>query len=95
MPYISQEDRVGIDKALENLVLFTRRHPGYLNYAITKLLHDHLHETELSYPEINLLVGVLECVKLELYRQIAGPYEDMKKEQNGPVSNLDQGVITK
>jgi len=30
-------------------------------------------------------VGVLECAKMELYRRVAAPYEDKKKEENGDV----------
>ena len=33
------------------------------------------------------LVGVLECAKLELYRRLAAPYEDLKIEDNGDVYN--------
>ena len=29
---------------------------------------------------VNDFIGVLECIKLELYRRVATPYEDKKKE---------------
>ena len=30
-------------------------------------------------------MGVLECCKLEFYRRVAAPYEDIKIEENGDV----------
>ena len=65
--------------------------PGDLNFAITALCHQYILDRTASYKTINEVVGVLECAKLELYRQIASPYEDMKKNGSGPVSFLDGG----
>jgi len=42
----------------------------------------------IRYANINEVIGVLECAKLELYRRIAVPYEDVKKEQSGDVYNI-------
>jgi hypothetical protein len=39
----------------------------------------------MSYQNINELIGVLECAKLELYRRVASPYEDEKIQSNGDV----------
>jgi hypothetical protein len=39
----------------------------------------------VGYAEINEVVGVLECCKLELYRRLAAPYEDTKIKENGDV----------
>lgn len=63
---------------------------GDINYAITLLFHQWLVDKGMCYQHINELIGVLECIKLELYRQIAIPYEDVKKEENGSVSELDE-----
>jgi len=35
------------------------------------------------------LRGVLECIKLEVYRTVAGNYEDKKRFENGSVSEMD------
>jgi hypothetical protein len=35
------------------------------------------------------LIGVLECIKLELYRMVAARYENSKSAENGSVSELD------
>jgi hypothetical protein len=65
-------------------------HPGVVNYTLSRLLHQQiLMEQGPNYKFLNEQVGVLECIKLELYRQIAAPYEDKKKRENGAVSDLD------
>ena len=57
---------------------------GLLNYSISYLMN-HIVKDELNYATLNELVGVLECAKLELYRRVASPYEDEKKDSNGDV----------
>jgi hypothetical protein len=79
MPYIPKEDRD--DPSVKT--------PGHLNYTISKICHLYLEEHGLNYKELNTVIGVLECAKLELYRMIAAKYEDGKRETNGPVSHLD------
>ena len=64
MPYINKCFRKEIDRWLE-LMPPTMASLGVLNYTITKLL---LKFEPISYQDFNALVGVLECVKLELYR---------------------------
>ena len=68
---------------------------GTLNYCITKLVHHFITGRGLSYAAINAVIGVLECAKLELYRQIAAGYEDQKKNENGSISELDNDKINK
>jgi hypothetical protein len=85
MPYIKQEDRDFFD---ERLTFNTTaiHSAGELNYCITKLL-DHYIAVHggTSYKNLNEVIGVLECAKLEIYRRIAAPYEDFKIQQNGDV----------
>lgn len=81
MPYIRQSARDEVQRvgALSG---------GELNYAVTRLLVDFLGLEEggtISYESLNTAVGALECAKLELYRRVAAPYEDQKKEENGDV----------
>lgn len=78
MPYIKQMERLGCPD-------FCTTNPGVLNYVISSLIDNYLSEAGVSYSNINEVIGVLECVKLELYRRIAAPYEDKKKEENGDV----------
>lgn len=81
MPYIPLPARDDLDPLVRRNSLTA----GELNYQITSLVNDWLTRHGRSYDGINQVVGVLECAKLELYRRIAGPYEDMKVETNGDV----------
>jgi hypothetical protein len=38
-----------------------------------------------NYDNFNEVIGVLECMKLELYRRMIAPYEDTKCKENGDV----------
>jgi hypothetical protein len=59
---------------------------GELNYAITKIIDDYLIEKGgIRYVHLNDVIGVLECAKLELYRRVAAPYEDLKAAESGDV----------
>lgn len=88
MPYIKDENR---EKFFESLTELTESITceGDLNYIITSLVHMQLMKKGLKYQEINNLIGALECAKLELYRVIAAPYENLKMKENGNVSTLD------
>jgi len=57
---------------------------GEMNYVITSLIQDWLGD-DPHYTDYNSAIGVLECVKLELYRRKIAKYEDMKKKENGDV----------
>ncbi len=82
MPYIKQERR---DQLAEDGGDPTPcSPPGELNYLITTLVRDYLGQA-YTYADINEVVGVLECAKLELYRRVAAPYEDTKIAENGDV----------
>lgn len=96
MPYIKQEQRNNLEDSLRNLratlhlySVGTEGEAGDLNYVITSLLGAHLRNG-VSYRKINMLVGVLDCVKMELYRRAAAKYEDEKKEENGDVSPYEE-----
>lgn len=84
MPYISQEDRDELTCA------GGPRSAGELNYVITRLIDGFLARNGVypSYEQINTVVGVLECAKMELYRRIAAPYEDQKCDINGDVYTI-------
>lgn len=89
MPYIKSENRVEINHSINGLITKVYN-AGDINYAITLLLHYYLENKGMKYKHINEVIGILECAKLELYRQIASPYEDIKKAENGSVSELDK-----
>lgn len=88
MPYITKDRRVDVVHDPYN----EPKNAGELNFLMTSLAHayiDRVHR-RLSYTAINEVIGVLESAKLELYRQLAAPYEDHKKIDHGSVSELDE-----
>lgn len=89
MPYIEKQKRSNFKEELE-LLSDKITSEGDLNYIITYLIHKRIQKLSRSYKTINDLIGMLECSKLELYRIIAAPYEDVKKHVNGNVSILDK-----
>ena len=90
MPYIAQQKRELLEYALATLsasviVEEPKNQAGVLNYCISALLNEVLKTNGISYRNINEMIGVLECAKLELYRRVASPYEDEKIQSNGDV----------
>ena len=87
MPYIKSENRAKYERILHELIDILKSLPveevdGELNYVVTKLLKEIY---PLRYFHVNKAVGVLECIKLEFYRRVAAPYEDMKIKESGDV----------
>jgi hypothetical protein len=81
MPYITQERRDAID--LDHEIPETA---GELNYLFTTIIVDYLNtDNGPNYQKINDVMGALEGAKMEMYRRVAIPYEDVKIEQNGDV----------
>lgn len=60
---------------------------GELNYLISVLLNDFVVMKGMSYATVNEAMGAVESAKLEFYRRIAAPYEELKAKQNGDVYN--------
>lgn len=103
MPYITQQKRATIDPVVEALhrVLIdlelddpNNNTEGNLNYTITRLLKLVYGDTTASYRDVNDIIGVLECIKLEYYRKMAAPYEDIKELENGRVDGQVPGIYT-
>ena len=80
MPYIKTNDRPLLDRIIEQIPKELKM--GELNYLITKIL---LATEPKNYADYNALVGVLECIKLELYRRAIAKYENKKIDENGDV----------
>ena len=83
MPYIKHAAREKVDTwifELSNRLPF--HDAGVLNYCISRLVISWLGP-DPHYEDIALATGVLENVKQELYRRLAGPYEDRKALENG------------
>lgn len=76
MPYINKEMRAAIDSGL------AAADAGELNYAITQLILTYLGDAP-RYQDYNDVVGVLECLKLEIANRSLFPYEAKKAKENG------------
>ena len=89
MPYIKQEQRNKLDKAITTLLNKLKKVQeqdlaGNLNYIFTKLLCNAFDMPNTPrYHKINTITGILECVKLEFYRRLAGQYENIKIVESG------------
>lgn len=89
MPYITQNERDKIDNVIDSLITEINKTSdenlsGVLNYTMTRIISASM-KNNVRYNKINNLIGVLECVKMELYRRVAAPYEDKKIDCNGDV----------
>ncbi len=94
MPYIPKKRREEINKYINELCLRLGEDPGERNYVITMIIHDYIAQTGLRYEHLNSAVGILDCAKAEFNRTVVIPYEKKKMEENGPVSDLDSGIIS-
>lgn len=88
MPYIDEERRThlrSLADELGNRIIGV----GEFNYVVSCILHKLVERNGKRYKVMNNLVGALECCKLEFVRTVLSPHEDMKRKENGPVSELD------
>ena len=83
MPYIPEDERHNLSRLGRNLGVVSVG-VGQLNFALTNALLAYLG-TDPHYRDFNEVIGVLECIKLELYRRVVVPYEQEKIEANGDV----------
>ena len=56
-----------------------------MNYAFTLLAIEYIERHGRCYASINDVMGALEGAKLEFYRRVVAPYEDLKIIMNGDV----------
>lgn len=85
MPYIKKNERVRFENALHQIMQNLPQNAGELNYMITRICDIYLQIKGKNYANINEIVGVLECLKLEIYRRVAANYEEEKMKLNGEV----------
>jgi len=91
MPYIKTEQREKYGNSIGILTSNLQNNGkdgipivGDVNYVISKLLWN-IFDCNPSYTLGNNLIGVLECVKQEMYRRKLAPYEDQKIKENGDI----------
>lgn len=98
MPYIYKKHRERLDPLVDALGQEIKKikeefpeqtRDGSLNYSVTRLLN--MVFADARYHDLNELIGFLECCKLEYYRKVAAPYEDLKEKDNGPVDTFNKG----
>ena len=94
MPYVKEVDRSQYKSAIAEIVINLNQqgtdgfYPvGDLNYLISTIIDQTLTRQGVRYQNLNAIIGALECAKLELYRRVAAPYEDIKIAENGDVYN--------
>ncbi len=91
MPYIKKSDRPRYESAIRELARQIPNdrsdRPGHLNYIITMLLRT-TYGSKMRYADHNEAIGVLECVKQELYRKLTAPYEDEKIVSEGDLNPI-------
>ena len=90
MPYIKNDYRSLINGYIKDITNIIRSQlpygtdiAGVLNYTITKLLLGVYRPDQ--YWKFNGIMGILECVKQEIYRRSIVPYEDKKILENGDI----------
>ena len=84
MPYIKEEDRNELIDAFESLYKVIRCNgsiTGSLNYMLFKIAKRYC----TCYSDYRDFIGELESAKLEIYRRLIAPYEDLKIKENGDV----------
>lgn len=100
MPYITQDRRILLQDALDNIVKSLRglelvgpNNPraGDLNYIFTYLINEMYPINK--YFDLNEAIGLLESCKLELYRRRVGPYEETVMNKNGDVKNKPTMIL--
>lgn len=101
MPYISQDKRNVLNQAIDSvhhaiveleLDQDGNNTQGNLNYAITRLLR-MVYGDDGGYQNINDVIGLLECIKMEHYRTVAVPYEEQKRYDNGDIDSNKEPVF--
>lgn len=103
MPYIKSKRREEFEKvikytadAFECLYISEEDQPhpsclcgGDLNYLITSICHQYIKVKGMNYQTFSDIMGALSGADKELYRTIIGPYEEMKRIENGRVSDIE------
>ena len=96
MPYISEEERLELDNAIDQMVDSIKNtqcnlnnpndfsnYLGRINYCFSRVIGQLVQKP--SYKKIAMATGVLENIKQEFYRRVASPYENKKINENGDI----------
>lgn len=83
MPYIKSYVRKNLDPSINDLVEKINE-SGELCYVVYKLLIE-LTSNKYNFETMSKLLSEVECAKLEFYRRVIAPHEDLKIEDNGDI----------
>ena len=100
MPYIKTEQRKQlypkIQEIVDEIVIVSDNDKekiwGVLNYVVTMICLFTIKRVFIKLKGYSLLqrfIGLIECVKLEVYRRLVAPYEDGKAIENSDVFDID------
>jgi hypothetical protein len=91
MPYIDPKKRPLYDDYISafGLMHAEKTTAGELTYLLTALIHKWIQKQKWCYLTFCIAIGVLFCTALELYMTVIRKYENKKRRENGPVSELD------
>ncbi len=99
MPYLTDDARAKIDDHINDLIDVLVNSdvsvPGGLNYAICRVADGVIAAKGESYSLYNTLLGSVEAAKLEIYRRMVAPYEDVKCQHNGEVFSSQDAPVDK
>ncbi len=82
MPYIKQEDRAKMDEVVGTMCAKGVIPDGKLNYVLYKFCKDMVRPSYAGYK--NYCAELRQCAT-EIERRLLGPYEDIKRDENGEV----------
>jgi len=85
MPYIRLAGRNRLDNGLHTMLQYMPVEAEELNYVLTRICDTYINTKGKNYQNLNEVVGVIECMKQEIFRRLIVPYEDEKKNLNGDV----------
>lgn len=95
MPYIIEDQRDYVDEGIDGVLCgiadckdrFPNSVDGVLNYTVSTIVADAINpgRKAWSYADIARATAVFECAKLEFYRRVAGPKEDLAITANGDI----------
>lgn len=88
MPYIKETSRTFVDDKIEKIieVIETEGELCYCIYAIlVRFCKKFKKDNLFCFNIIARCISAIECAKLEFYRRIVAPYEDIKIKENGDV----------
>ena len=81
MPYLTKNRQ----KELYSREFSNVNTPGDLNFVFSEIIKTYLYNKTINYQAYNDVIGALEACKLELYRRMVAPYEDIKIQENGDI----------